>query len=72
MAAEEPMRPLVVPLDAEVTVRATGVEQAVVTSDGSARRWVDTPTSVAVEVADEPGRIAGPQSDFFRALSKLD
>ena len=72
MAPEEPMRPLVVPLDAEVTVRADGAERVVVTSDGSERRPIDAPATVAVELADEPGRIAGPQSDFFRALSKLN
>lgn len=71
MAPEEPMRPLVVPLDAEVTVRADGAEEVVVTSDGSERRPIDAPATVAVELADEPGRIAGPQSDFFRALEKL-
>ena len=71
MAPEAPMRPLLVPLDARVTVRAGGPEQVVVTSDGNERRWLEEPATVAVEVADEPGRIAGPRSDFFRALSKL-
>lgn len=72
MAATEPVRPLIVPLEAEVTVRAAGAEQVVVASDGSERRWVDAPATVSVGLADEPGRIAGPQSDFFRALSKLE
>jgi NAD+ kinase len=71
MAPEEPMRPLVVPLDAAVTVRAAGAAEVVVTSDGSERRRIDAPATVEVELADEPGRIAGPQSDFFRALEKL-
>ncbi|HKJ57751.1 MAG TPA: NAD(+)/NADH kinase [Halobacteriales archaeon] len=71
MAPVEPMRPLVVPREAEVTVRGSGVEQVVVTSDGSERRWIDAPATVTVGLADEPGRIAGPRSDFFRALEKL-
>ena len=72
MAPAEPMRPLVVPLDAEITVRADGAEQVVVASDGTQRRWIDAPATVAVGLAEEPGRIAGPQSDFFEALEKLE
>jgi len=71
MASVEPMPPLVVAETATITVLATGGEQAVVAVDGSERRWVETPASVTIEVHDEPGRIAGPRSDFFRALEKL-
>jgi len=72
MAPVEPMRPLVVPLEAEVTVRGDGADQVVVTSDGSERRWIDAPATVSVGLADEAARIAGPRSDFFRALEKLE
>lgn len=71
MAPVEPMPPLVVAEDAEIEVLATGPEVAVVAVDGNERRWVETPATVTVFVHEEPGRIAGPRSDFFRALEKL-
>jgi len=72
MCAEEPMPPLMTPVDSEVTVRVDGPEYAVVSSDGSNRQRVKTPEVVTVEAADEPARVAGPDSDFFRALNKLE
>jgi len=72
MATVEPMRPVVVPPDATVEIEATGADHAVVASDGSERRTVATPATIAVSTTAEPGRIAGPQSDFFRALTKLE
>ena len=64
--------PLVVGLDATVTVRVSGADEAVVASDGAARTRVETPAEVTVERHPEPGRIAGPSSEFFHALEKLE
>lgn len=72
MCAVESMPPLVVPPEQSITIRAEGPGRAVVASDGGERRWLDAPADVTVEVATEPARIAGPRSDFFRALNKLD
>lgn len=63
---------LVVDRDSEVEVRVTGADRAVVASDGAERETVETPTTVSVAVHPEPGRIAGPPSEFFRALEKLE
>ncbi|SFG52775.1 NAD+ kinase [Halopelagius inordinatus] len=72
MVPESGMPPLVVAPDVEVTVSLTGEAEAVVVSDGRTRRFVDPPTEVTVAAADEPVRLAGPTSDFFEALGKLD
>ncbi|WP_232686396.1 NAD(+)/NADH kinase [Halobacterium zhouii] len=72
MCAAEAMPSLVVPHDSEVTVRADGADHAVVSSDGSNEERVDLPTTVTLRTAEEPARVAGPDSDFFRALSKLE
>lgn len=72
MAAAEPMPPLVVAPDAEVTVRVEDAESAVVVGDGRERREVDPPAQVTLARADEPLRVAGPPLDFFAALDKLD
>lgn len=71
MCADEAMPPLLTPVGGEVTVRVDGPEYAVVSSDGSNRQRVKTPEVVTVEAADEPARVAGPDSDFFQALNKL-
>ncbi|CQH60527.1 probable NAD kinase (polyphosphate/ATP) [Halobacterium hubeiense] len=71
MCAEEAMPPLLTPVGGEVTVRVDGPEYAVVSSDGSNRQRVQTPEVITVEAADEPARVAGPDSDFFQALNKL-
>ena len=63
MAAREGMPSLVVPLDAE---------SAVVVGDGRTRRAVSSPTEIRIEQSDSPVRLAGPTSDFFEALGKLD
>lgn len=70
MCAADPMPPLVIGLHSDVSIRIDGTPHAVVSSDGT-RRTVETPTVVDVTLAPEPGRIAGPQSDFFTALEKL-
>ncbi|MFB6360630.1 MAG: NAD(+)/NADH kinase [Halobacteriales archaeon] len=72
MTPREPAPPLVVELHANVQLRADGAPSAVVASDGSARTSVDTPCELEVTVHDKPARIAGPPSDFFRALEKLE
>ncbi|MFC3477369.1 NAD(+)/NADH kinase [Halobacterium litoreum] len=72
MCASEPMPPLVVGAESEVSVRVRGAETAVVTSDGANSRRVDPPSVVTVETADEPARVAGPDADFFQALNKLE
>ncbi|MFB6353083.1 MAG: NAD(+)/NADH kinase [Halobacteriales archaeon] len=64
--------PLVVGRDSVVTVRADAAPHAVVASDGSARRRLEPPGEVEAGVHPEPGRIAGPPTEFFRALEKLE
>jgi NAD+ kinase len=71
MVAADPMPPLAVDLDSDVAVRVDGPAHAVVSSDGR-RRQVETPAVVDVTLADEPGRLAGPDGDFFAALEKLE
>jgi NAD+ kinase len=72
MCAESGMPPLVIDDDSEVTVRAEGADRAVVIGDGRILHEPDTPTEVRVARADAPVRVAGPPSDFFEALAKLD
>ena len=71
MVASDPMPPLVVGLDSDVVIHVDGPAQAVVSSDGK-RRTVETPAVVDVQLADEPGRLAGPDGNFFAALEKLE
>lgn len=72
LCPSDPMPPLVVGLDSEVSVRVDGAETAVVSSDGSRMQTVAPPEVVTMEPAAEPARVAGPQSDFFQALNKLE
>jgi NAD+ kinase len=72
MCPAEPMPPLAVGLDSEVTVRVDGADEAVVASDGGHIERVDTPGVVHVECTDQPARVAGPDADFFQALGKLE
>lgn len=71
LCASEPMPSLVVDPSQSISVRATDAEYAVVTSDGE-RDQIETPAHVSISRAAEPGRIAGPRSDFFRALEKIE
>jgi len=71
MAADEGMPPLVVDVDAAVTVAVEGVDEAVVVSDGRNETTLEAPVEVTVERTTPPMRIAGPPSDFFEALGKL-
>jgi len=72
MCADEGMPPLVVGPDSEITVGVDGADRAVVVGDGRVLRELDPPTEVRVGRADSPMRVAGPTSDFFEALGKLD
>ncbi len=71
MNAEAAMPPLVIAPEQSITVRVSGTDRVAVSSDGNTR-WIDAPTEISVGMADAPGRIAGPPSDFFRALNKID
>ena len=72
MCADEGMPPLVVGSASDVTVAVSGSDSAVVVGDGRVLRELDPPTEVRVGRADSPMRVAGPTSDFFEALGKLD
>ncbi|WP_144904084.1 NAD(+)/NADH kinase [Halobellus captivus] len=72
MAAVDGMPPLVVDRDATVSVTVSDTESTVVVVDGRIRERVAPSTEVTVELADQPVRMAGPASDFFEALGKLD
>ena len=72
MAASDSMPPLVVGADSEVTLHVSGTERAWSISDGRNRRPLEPPTTVTVTVADEPLTIAGPRTNFFDALEKLE
>ena len=72
MCAEDSMPPIVIDRTEDVEIDVSGVDRAIVATDGSERRWLDPPTTITVREADVPARIAGPRSDFFRALEKLD
>jgi NAD+ kinase len=72
MAAADAMPPLVVDRDAEITLAVSGAETAYAISDGRNRRELEPPATVDVSVADEPVTLAGPQSNFFEALEKLE
>lgn len=72
MCPDQPLPSMVVDPDATVTVRMEDAPHAVVASDGSRQTEVEVPGQVTVTAADEPGRVAGPGVDFFRALAKLE
>jgi len=72
MAATRGMPPLVVDSESTVSVSVENDADAVVVVDGRIREPVDGPTEVTVEIGEDPIRTAGPASDFFEALEKLD
>jgi len=72
MCPRRSVPPLVVGEDREIVVRVSGAEAATVLSDGSERAHVEAPAEVEIGLAADPARIAGPRSDFFRALEKID
>jgi len=72
MVSESGMPPLVVDVDATVTVAVSDPDGAVVVvGDGRNATELDGPVEITVERTAPPMRIAGPDSDFFRALDKL-
>ncbi|QLG26263.1 NAD(+)/NADH kinase [Halorarum halophilum] len=72
MCATGGMPPLLIAPDATVSVTLTDSEEAVVISDGREPHPVDVPTEIVVERTGPPVRVAGPSSDFFEALKKLE
>ncbi|WP_299331314.1 NAD(+)/NADH kinase [Haloplanus sp.] len=72
MCAREGMPPLVVGTDSDIAVDITGSDRAVVVGDGRVLHELDPPAEVRVGLADSPMRVAGPATDFFQALDKLD
>ncbi len=71
-------RPLVVDETATVTIEVrqgtgdtAGYTTGYVVVDGRNQRHIELPTTVTIERAEQPLRIAGPGVDFFRALEKL-
>lgn len=72
MCGAEPMPPLVVDPDAELSVRLSAAETAYVVGDGRMTREVEPPARMTLGRAAEPVRVAGPSLDFFTALGKLD
>ncbi|MFB6082427.1 MAG: NAD(+)/NADH kinase [Halanaeroarchaeum sp.] len=66
------MPPIVVPPDREIEIRVDHADHAVVSSDGANHRRLSTPADVRLVAAAEPALVAGPVSDFFRALNKLE
>lgn len=71
MCGRSPMPPLVIPLEATVSVALTGPSTAVVIADGRTRREVSVPTTVTVQRAATPLNVAGPQVAFLETLEKL-
>ncbi len=72
MCAEGSMPSLAVPIGAELTVELSEADHAFVVADGRTRERVEPPTSVTLEPAADPVRVAGPKLEFFAALEKLD
>lgn len=72
MVGSRSLPPIVVPPDKEIDIRIEGGESVVVSSDGSNHHHFETPTTVTLLAAPEPARVAGPVSDFFQALNKLE
>jgi len=72
MAGDGLRPPLVVGADSVVSVAVEGAPEGVVVGDGRVRRSIEPPTTVTVERAGEPLRIAEPSLDFYSALEKLD
>jgi len=71
MGSQDGMPPLVVDIDATVTVSVAGSEGATVVSDGRHTTSLEGPVTVQVERTAPPMQIAGPKGSFFEALEKL-
>lgn len=72
MCATATMRPLVVSLDSDISIRIDGAERAFAVGDGRIREELEPPTRVSISRAETPVHVAGPELDFFAALGKLD
>ncbi|WP_280535840.1 NAD(+)/NADH kinase [Halopenitus sp. POP-27] len=74
MCAEAGMAPLALDPDVDlaVTVTDSRTGSVAVISDGRRPTTFDPPVTVTVSKASVPMRIAGPRSDFFEALGKLE
>jgi NAD+ kinase len=72
MCARDGMPSLVVGTDSDIAVDVAGADRAVVVGDGRVLHELDPPAEVRVGLADSPMRVAGPATDFFEALDKLD
>lgn len=71
MCATDGMPSLLVDQASTVTVTVSGVESALVVSDGRDPREIEPPVDVQITRSEPPLRIAGPTGDFFEALGKL-
>ncbi len=72
MAATEPMPPLVVEPETEITLTVSETETAYAISDGRNRQRLDPPAEVSVSLANDAVRLVGPQANFFDGLDKLE
>jgi NAD+ kinase len=72
MCADRGMPPLVTPLESEVTVTVTGADEAYLASDGRVGDPMEPPLEIRVTTTEPPVKLAGPESNFFEALGKLD
>jgi NAD+ kinase len=70
MAAADPMPPLVVGRDSDISIAVA--DDAAVVADGRNRASLAASATVTVSTADEPTHVAGPPLEFFSALDKLD
>lgn len=64
-------RSIVVDGEATVSVTADAAETVSIIADGADRRTVETPTTITIEVASTPARLAGPPTDFVDAIATL-
>lgn len=71
MCARDGRPPLVVRMDATVTVEIAGAPFVYVVGDGRDTQRIELPAAVTIERAAAPLRVAGPPVDFYQALDKL-
>ena len=71
MCGRDAMPPLVVPLEAEISIGLSSAAHGYVIADGRERREVDVPVKISIGSADDPVRVAGPRVEFFEGLGKL-
>ncbi len=72
MCSEAPRPPVVLGADQTVVVRVSGTDTVAVVGDGTERERLEAPAEVEIDLGSPPARIAGPRSEFFRALEKID